>query len=97
MFALLDFLSTIMPIVCVLCLVALIVLLVLLIVFKKKKKDTEKIKKASLIGIALSIVVMIVTAVSLNAYGKAAYEQSEDYQNMQNSIDKTQEIISRYE
>lgn len=95
MFALLDFLSSVMPIICVLCVIVFIALLVSLVALNKKSKDTKKIKTAIIICFVCTILMVIGTIVVLDAYGKAAYEQSEDYQMMQDSIEKSEEIIER--
>lgn len=97
MFEVLDFLSTIMPVICGLCIAASFILLVVLMVFRSKKKNIKQLKIAAIVCLACSIAMIIGTAIVLDAYGEAAYEQTEDYQVMQDSIDKTQEIISRYE
>lgn len=97
MFEVLDFLSTIMPVICGLCIAASLILLIVLIVFRSKKKNIKQIKIAAIVCLACGIAMIIGTAIVLDAYGEAAYEQTEDYQIMQDSIDKTQEIISRNE
>ena len=95
MFEVLDFLSTIMPIVCGILVVAFLLLLVALIIFRIKKKNTKRIVIATVVCLVLTISTFIGTAIVLDAYGKAAYERSEDYQKMQESIERTSEISDR--
>lgn len=95
MFEVLDFLGTIMPIICGVLIVAFLCLLITLIIFRAKKKDVKSVKTATIAFLVCTIIALIGTSVVLDAYGRAAYEQSEDYQRMQESIEKSEEIMER--
>lgn len=93
----LNFLSTVMPIICGLCIAMFLVLLIVLIIFFVKKKNIKRIVLAIIICSICTVAMFIGTIMVLKAYGKAAYEQSEDYKKWEDTIDRMEEISERSE